>query len=159
LVQQRAVNNLVHQRVLEAVFELGKQIALIDKFGCLQIEQIVAQFLFRQTRHRAQQPHHHDHADHRSGLQQLLFRGRQAIDALGERKESMGVPSVYAPRAPTRAPVSTSERTISSMKNGLPRVRLISSSRSEASSAPSPTSELNSASAPLGGKGSRRSGV
>ena len=65
-------------------------------------------------------------------LQQAFLGGGQGVDTRGEHRLHRGrdldarrtaAPGDSSPRAPSSTPVSTSDRTISSMKNGFPLAR------------------------------------
>ena len=95
-----------------------------------------------------------------SGGEPVDARGQDRLDR-GRHLERLGpaCASRYAPRSPASAPVSTSVRTLSSRKNGLPSVRSISSGLSGASAAIVAEQASSSSSALSAGSGSSRSWV
>ena len=81
LQQEAAIGHLVRQGVLEGVFRLGKQAGLVQELRRLEVCQATVQCRFRQVRNGPQQGKGHVHANHRSGLEQVLLLRRQAVDA------------------------------------------------------------------------------
>ena len=72
---------------------------------------------------------------------------RMAWTVAGTWMAASGRAARYRPRSPVSTPVSTSVRTLSSRKKGLPPVRATSSSSSGPSSESSPRSACSSSSA------------
>ena len=124
------VCHLMSERMLEGVFEIGKEPRLVEELGGLQPVEAA---------HGAPPPgspaiawssgERHVLADDRGGLEQALVL-RRAVGRCGPpgwsgRWKVPGAPGAVAsagtrPRSPTSAFVSTSVRTVSSRKNGLP---------------------------------------
>ena len=84
LFQQRGVGDLLGDRVLERVGEIGHQRARPHEVGGLELRERVQHLLGRGVGHRLQQRHRHIDADGRAGLQDRLALARQSVDARGQ---------------------------------------------------------------------------
>ena len=74
----------MNESVLEAVFDVRKQISLMEEFRILQALQRFAQPLGPQIRHGLQHAAGHFISDDGRGLQQALVNERQPVDARGQ---------------------------------------------------------------------------
>jgi hypothetical protein len=59
LVQQSAIRDLVRERVLERVLQIGKQPRLVDELGSLQVVESATKRLIRQLGDRLKQHERH----------------------------------------------------------------------------------------------------
>ena len=130
LLQQAAVRDLVRERVLEGVLEIRKQPRLVDELGSLQAVEPAAERLVRQIGDRLEQRERHVLADDGGDLQQVFVFRREPVDARRQHHLDRGrdldrldrLRQPILARSPASAFVSTSVRTVSSRKNGLPRL-------------------------------------
>ena len=135
LLEEAAVGHFVGQGMLERVLKVGEQPRLVEELGRLEMSEAVAQLSSGSSAMACSNANGTSLPIDRGGLQQPLVLGREPVDARGQdrldrRRDLETVrrrASRYAPRSPVSALVSTSVRTLSSRKNGLPSVRSISS--------------------------------
>ena len=162
VLQQAPVGHLVRERVLEGVLQVREELRLVEELRFLQMGEPAPQGLLRLLRDRRQQRVGHVLADHRGRLQQLLLLWRQPVDARRQDRlhRRRDLQRLHRPRQPVRsalpasAPVSTSVRTVSSRKNGLPRFTSICVSGASPGSGPS-SAASNSAALSAGRLSSR----
>ena len=76
VLEQAPVGHVVGQRVLEGVFEIGKEPRLVQKFCGTKLAQAPAQCLLGYLGDSLQEPKGHIFADDRGGLEQTLVVGR-----------------------------------------------------------------------------------
>ena len=87
------------------------------------------------------------------GASRSMREARTAWTVSGSAISSTGAAGAYAPRSPRSAPRSTSERTISSTKRGLPRARASMRARSGASAGSGPSQSSSRVEASAGARG------
>jgi len=90
LVQQAAVGDLLGERVLERVFGIGEQTALVQEFGGGETPQHARNVRLAEIGHRAEQLERHVFAHDGSGLQETLLVRRQPVDASGQDRLDRG---------------------------------------------------------------------
>src|SRR5262245_53111256 len=83
LLQEAAVRDLVRERMLERVLDLGEESRLVQELGGLQPCQTLAQLALAQVSDGFKQVERHVLADDRGGLQQTLVLRVEAINAGG----------------------------------------------------------------------------
>ena len=83
--RQHPIGRIVNQRVLEAVFDVRKQVCLVEEFGILQVLERLAQPIRPQVCHRLQDAERHLVANDSRRLQQALVDQRQPVDAGGQQ--------------------------------------------------------------------------
>ena len=80
LLQEALVGHLIRQRVLEGVFQLGKEARLVEELGRLQEGESPPQVRLGHVGDGLEQRKGHLRPDHRRGLEQPLFVRWQPID-------------------------------------------------------------------------------
>ena len=90
LREERVVRNLVCQRMLERILHFRKQARLVEKFNRFEMGDSVLQRFFRHIDDSSQQRERHRLADDGCDLQNVLFSGRQAIDASSQDRLHAG---------------------------------------------------------------------
>jgi hypothetical protein len=84
VLQHSLVGHLVSQRVLESVFDIGKEPNLVEELGGLQAGQLGAHPVLRRVGNGKQQRQGYVLTDDGSSLEQALGLGGQAVDARGQ---------------------------------------------------------------------------
>src|SRR6266508_4654575 len=162
LLQQAGVGHLMRERVLEGIFPFRVEPGLVEKLGGLQAVEPATQRLAGSVGDRLEDRKRQVFAHDRGDLQEALgLRGDRSMRAAsitwtvgGTWIAWTGCVSRYRPRSPTSAFVSTSVRTVSSRKNGFPR--LTRSCLSGVNPGSSPRSASSSSSALSAGSASSR---
>jgi hypothetical protein len=80
LLEQAPVGHLVRQRMLEGVFEFGKQARFVQELGGLEMRQALAERCFGDVSDGLQERPGDLGADHSRGLQETLLVQWQAVD-------------------------------------------------------------------------------
>ena len=81
LVEERPIRDLVSQRVLEGVLDLGKEARLVEELAGLQPDEPGAEYVRIEAADGLEEWQRHVLSDGGSRLQQMLVRHRKAIDA------------------------------------------------------------------------------
>src|SRR5215472_12921928 len=105
LVQHPAVRYLVGERMLERVFEVGKQARFIQELACLQFGQSALQLVLRRFCDGSEKRVRHVLTNDCGCLQKALVRRYEPIDARSKNRLTVagtwtlatGVTSGYAP--------------------------------------------------------------
>ena len=129
LLEQAAIGHLVREGVLEGVLPLGEQPRLVQELRRLEVREASVQLPSSGTLGNGlQQRQGHLCADDRGRLEELFLLRRQPVNTCREdclyrgghldARERLGQP--IRPRLADQDPVSTSVRTLSSRKKGLP---------------------------------------
>src|SRR5580765_1572842 len=84
LLQERAVGDVVRERVLERVLHAREQADLVDELRGLELGEVAAEHVLRQVGDRVQEGQRHVGADDGGSLQEALGLGGQPVDACGE---------------------------------------------------------------------------
>ena len=84
VLEQAPVRDLVGERVLERVLELGEEPGLVEELGGLEVRELGAALLLRSVGDGVKQRERHVLADDGGGLEQPLVLGRQPVDARGQ---------------------------------------------------------------------------
>src|SRR2546422_1993962 len=102
ILEEAAVGNLVGQRVLEGVLQLGEEPRLVEELRCLQPGEPLAKALLRLLGDRLQQRERHVLADDRCRLEQALVSGSESVDARGKDglRRAGELPVLERPREP-----------------------------------------------------------
>ena len=81
LLEQRLVGHLLSEGVLEGIFELGKEVGLVEEFRGLQLGERTVQARLGDLPQGLKQQEGYVRADDGGGLQEALLLGWQSIDA------------------------------------------------------------------------------
>ncbi len=84
ILEKPSISNLMRKRVLESVFEVGKQARLVNKFRRLKVRQLPSEIFLRKFGDGLEQRKRKILADDRSALKQLLRFEREPVNAGGE---------------------------------------------------------------------------
>src|SRR5262249_3708188 len=86
IAQHPGVGDVVGERVLESVLQVGKELSCIKKLGILQIAQQAAEVVLREPGNPVQQGQRDVVTNDRRLLQETLLGGLQRIDPGGEHR-------------------------------------------------------------------------
>jgi hypothetical protein len=82
LSQQRLIRNLLSQRVLESVFQIGRHAILVEEFGGLERRKPATQLVGGSVNDGLENAERYVLPNHRGGLEEiLLFGGSRSIRA------------------------------------------------------------------------------
>jgi hypothetical protein len=84
IVEESSVGDLMGQRVLERVFQIGKQAGLVEELGRLQVEEPATQLLLGELGNGEEEGEGHVLADDRGRLEKLLVLRLQSVDPRGQ---------------------------------------------------------------------------
>src|SRR5882724_9072630 len=90
LLQKGAVSHVVRERVLEGVFEVGKEARLVEELGGLEAGQTTPEVGFILLGDRLKQRERHVMADDGGRLEQTLLLDGQPVDARGQNRVDAG---------------------------------------------------------------------
>ena len=163
LLQKPAVRDVLGERVREGVLRVRIEPGLVEELGRPQVVESTTERLVRQVGDRLEQRERDVLADDGGGLQQMLVLREQPIDARREhhldRGRDLDRLDRVGPPIPSALPGQRLRlhqvRTVSSRKNGFPR--LTRSCLSGASPGSSPRSASSSSPALSAGSASSRS--
>ena len=133
LLEEAPVGDLVRERVLEGVFEVREEARLVEELGGLEVGRahgalfLGLSAMADRSANGTSLPMTAADWSRRlsSGERRSIRAARMAWTVGGTWMSVRAFASRYAPRSPTSALVSTSARTLSSRKKGLPSVRSI----------------------------------
>jgi hypothetical protein len=90
LLEQRAVGDLIGERMLEGVLEIREEARLVEELRSLEVSEPLAQAVLRRFRDRLQQRKGDVLPDDGGGLEEAFLLGWQPVDARGEDRLRRG---------------------------------------------------------------------